>query len=148
MLEMHAYMHACMHICIHARMHAYMEGAPRARQSHRPGGSGGGLPPATVVKKNRERMHACILCMHAYCACMHTMHACMLCMHACYACMHIMHACILCMHAYYACMHIMHACMHAHRKQTKLKQTQAQTTEAPPPAGLGSASRPPSVVWA
>ena len=36
----------------------------------------------------------------------------------------------------------------AHKKQTKLEESQAQTTEAPPPAGLGGASRPPSVVWA
>ena len=76
-----------------------------------------------------------MLCMHAY------MHAC----HAYYACtlrMRAMHACtprILRTHA-----HIQYTCTRRRTQKPKtLDQNQAQTTEAPPPAGLGGRFAPP-----
>ena len=78
----------------------------------------------------------------AYIACVHACMLCMLCMrvmHACYACMLCVHACYVCIQ----CAQHTHAYAYkAHGSRRLLQNIYPKTTQAPPPAGLGVASRP------
>ena len=138
-LRTHAYIQQHMHVPAHAETRdARTESSP----DHRWGGAK--RPPAPpeagplwsgldFARASLVFACVCIVCMHACGVCMVGMY-----MHA-YACI----PCNLRTHAY---IQYTRTRLRMQKPET-LDQNRAQTTEAPPPGGLGGASCPPSMFW-